>query len=373
MACIHLFDISQIRQVAVMRALPGLGDMLCIVPALRALRSFLPDARIDFIGLPIVKPIIDRFSRYIDGFIEFPGFPGIPERDPIVHELPDFFADMHYRRFDLALQMHGSGATSNTFTLLLGARTTAGFFLPSLYCPDPNHFLPYLSHESEVSRYIRLLEFLGVPSAGEELEFPLDNVDYASFELLSQAHGLQPSKYVCIHPGASLPSRRWAIENFAQVAHALFNQGLQIVLTGTELESEITHAVAQSMHVPAIDLAGQTHLGSLGVLLNHARLLVCNDTGVSHLGAALRVPSVVVFLASDPDRWAPLDEHLHRRVGRPAYHVAWPFWQDAVQLSCLLDSCGFLEVNLGMKGETATPDRVLKEADMLLSKVSRAA
>ena len=85
-------------------------------------------------------------------------------------------------------------------------------------------------------------------------------------------------------------------------------------MTGTADERAITGAVLSAMRESAVDLAGETTLGVLAALLAHSRLLVSNDTGVSHIAAALRVPSVVVFTGSDPARWAPLDRTRHQVV-----------------------------------------------------------
>lgn len=261
-----------------------------------------------------VKPLVERFNRYLNRLLEFPGYPGLPEQPVQLQNIPAFLQFVQSERFDLAIQMHGSGAIANPLMVLLGARINAGFFIPGQYCPDENRFLPYLTQESEVRRYLRLLEFLGVPLQGENLEFPLDEEDKQALRAIDETRDLTKGEYVCVHPGASTSARRWQSEGFAAIADALAQLGLRVVLTGSKQEVELTQAVVKAMKAPSLNLAGRTSLGALAALLTESRLLVCNDTGVSHLAAALRVKSVVIFTQSDPNRWAPLDRDRHRVV-----------------------------------------------------------
>lgn len=307
---------STLERIAVIRALGGLGDFVCAVPGLRSLRAAFPQAEIVLISLPSVKPLVKRFNRYLDRLLEFPGFPGLPEQLLQVQHIPPFLQVVQNEQFDLAIQMHGSGTITNPLTVLLGARMNAGFFLPGEYCPDENRFLPYIAQEPEVRRYVRLMEFLGIPFQGEELEFPLYEEDKQELNAIAQVHNLTKGEYVCIHPGASTLTRCWQPEEFAAVADALAELGLRVVFTGSKHEVELCKAVASMMKAPSLNLAGYTSLGAMAALLNDACLLVCNDTGVSHLAAALRVKSVVIFTQSDPQRWAPLDRDRHRIVSR---------------------------------------------------------
>ena len=304
------------RSVALFRALQ-LGDMLCAVPALRALRAALPRARITLVGLPWAAGFAARFRHYVDDFVAFPGYPGLPEQAPDLRSLPDFLDAMHARRLDLALQMHGDGSRSNGIVALFGARQVAGFCPPGRRDRVPRRFLPYPGDESEAGRLLRLTEFLGAPARGRHLEFPLHDADWAELRAAGVALA-DGAPYVCLHPGARDVRRRWPPECFAAVGDALQKEfGLRVVLTGCAAEQELTRAVAAAMGTPAIDSASDISIGALAALLARARLLVCNDTGVSHVAAALGLPSVVIFRASEPARWAPEDRDRHRCLWDP--------------------------------------------------------
>lgn len=304
-------------RIAVLRALPGLGDMLCVVPALRALRAALPNASIALISLPWARQIAARYPNYVDDFVAFPGFPGLVEGAGEPRRVVAFLSSMQVRRFDLALQMHGSGGITNLIASLLDARYLAGFYEPGHYCPDPDRFIPFPAHEPEVHHHLNLMRFLGVPLRGEGLEFPVTDADRQGLRALVGGRELKPGTYVCIHPGSSAARRRWPAAHFAAVADAVAARGFRVVLTGTAGEAEITRGVAAAMRHCPIDLTGRTSLGTLAALYEDARLLICNDTGVSHLAAALRLSSVVIFVATDIARWAPLDRDRHRVISNP--------------------------------------------------------
>jgi ADP-heptose:LPS heptosyltransferase len=114
--------------------------------------------------------------------------------------------------------MHGSGTVTNPLAALFGARTLAGFFLPGQFCPDPVRFLPDPAQVPEVWRHLRLMEFLGVPLQGEDLEFPLFRDDRRSLHSVLSPDELRPGNYVCVHPGARAAARRWPAVCFAAVA-----------------------------------------------------------------------------------------------------------------------------------------------------------
>lgn len=307
-----------IERIGVFRALM-LGDLLCAVPALRALRTAFPSAEITLIGLPWAAGLARRLSC-LDHFIEFPGYPGLPETACDHAALPGFLERVQAQHFDLVLQLHGSGVIVNPLVAAFGAKQTAGFFVAEGWVPpaDKPRYVPWPRYGHEIERLLTLTDALGMRRCGTHLEFPVNEDDRAALRTLWP--GYQSSRpYICVHPGAQLSSRRWSPQRFAAVADALAVKGYTIVLTGSASEVLLTASVAAAMTEPAVSLAGQTSLGVLGALIEGAARIVCNDTGVSHIAAALGTPSVVISCGADVARWAPLDSRNHRVLWEPMH------------------------------------------------------
>ena len=122
-----------IERIGVFRALQ-LGDLLCTTPALRALRAAFPKAHITLIGLPWALDLVERLE-YVDGLLAFPGFPGLPEREPDLAALPDFFdvagltashnKVMGARRDESGIHAHSAGEQIGSRVSITRARETS--------------------------------------------------------------------------------------------------------------------------------------------------------------------------------------------------------------------------------------------------------
>ena len=122
---------------------------------------------------------------------EFPGYPGLPEQAPRLERIGPFLSEIQSEKFDLILQMQGSGRITNSLAVLLGASITAGFYDPGGYCPDPGA-LPHLPDQGlEIDRLLSLVEFLGVPARGTNWNFPCNRKIYVPSSSIPEAQILE--------------------------------------------------------------------------------------------------------------------------------------------------------------------------------------
>jgi ADP-heptose:LPS heptosyltransferase len=296
-----------------------------------------------------VEDVVRRQHAYVDEFLPFPGHSDVPERPPPPADVwQAFLAAARARRFDLAAQMYGALAAANRVTEQLGARIVGGFVTPGAHDAPLATHLPYPFRAHEIDRHLRLVEFLGAAPDGRHLEFPLTEEDRREATAVLAGR----TGYAVVHPGATAASRRWPAQRFATVADGLAERGVPVVLTGVRGEKDLVAEVAERMRRPALELAGRTSLGGAAAVVDGARLVVSNDTGIVQVAVARRVPTVTVYLAGDAARWRGADRRRHRAA--------------AVDVGC--NPCGLQACPIDFRCATElSPAAVLAECDAVLA------
>ncbi len=104
---------------------------------------------------------------------------------------------------------------------------------------------------------------------------------------------LPTAPYAVLHVGASTILKQWPAERWQALAAWLVDQGITPVWSAGG--NELAQVAACDPQQRYQSFAGRLDLPQLWRLLAGARLLVCPDTGVAHLGRLVAVPTVTLF------------------------------------------------------------------------------
>ncbi|HET8577306.1 MAG TPA: lipopolysaccharide heptosyltransferase II [Methylomirabilota bacterium] len=282
--------------VIVVRAPNWLGDTVMALPALRALHAARPASRITVVG-----PWAPLLSGQGVGDILLPYPHGLGERRRLARALRP-------ERPELAVLLPNS-FESALAAWRWGARRRVGFdadgrgalLTDAIPLPSPR--------QHQVDEYATLIAFLGVP-VEERLpvwRLPEDRLETQKVTaLLAQAGAAADKRLVGLHLGAAFGSSKlWPSEFFGRLAGRLLEEGAQPVLMGVPADERTAAAVVQSARCAVPSLVGRDRAASLPRLLARLDCLVSGDTGVAHLAAALRIPTVTLFGPTDKRLTAP--------------------------------------------------------------------
>jgi ADP-heptose:LPS heptosyltransferase len=109
-----------------------------------------------------------------------------------------------------------------------------------------------------------------------------------------------------INPGADVEHKRWNPDSYAVVADRLveiFNA--RIVLLGGPGEEAMSQYIDSKMQSDTINLAGKLTLNDLVYIISGLDLLLTNDSGPMHIGAAVKTPLVAIFGPEMPAHTRP--------------------------------------------------------------------
>ena len=295
----------------VVRVPNWVGDAVMSVPALRELRRVLPDARITLVARPGTADVfID--ADFVDEVL-------IYNRRGIVSVLEEV---RHWRRqrFDLAVLLQNAFEAALIASLArvpmrVGYNTERRGFLLTNPLPLPewkderHECFYYLNIVSELEGFLYRMASDDNVAPRFDLNVSLDRRQKAR-ELLRE-HGLRiGAPLVLLCPGSiNSRAKRWPAERYAALGDRLTASGANVVLIGSPGELEVSQEVCKHAQRQPIVLTGKTTVAQATALIGIADMLITNDTGPAHIGAALHTPTLVIFGPTNPLTTYPMSSN----------------------------------------------------------------
>ena len=110
---------------------------------------------------------------------------------------------------------------------------------------------------------------------------------------------------VAFQPGAGKIPNRWPAESFGDAMTELHrHSGVRIVILKGPMDKEPVDALTKALTVPYY-LSENHTIREDASIIRSADLLVSNDTGIMHVGAAVGTPVLSLFGPTNPHMWAP--------------------------------------------------------------------
>ncbi len=286
-----------------------IGDVLLATPLVRSLRLAWPKAAIDALvfagteGILAANPDIRRVIA-------------VPENAKDPSHLRILFSLVG--RYDLAISTLPGDRP--TFTARLAGRCCVGPILPG-----PQHWWKRLllsrwiafddCDTHTVLQGMHLADFLGIKRACDVV------VSWTQLDM-DRVVGFFPTvltgSYAVLHLYPKYPYKMWNREGWKEVVSWLHRQGVVIVLTGSGDPDELAYLERFRREIPEeiLNLAGRLTLGELGFLISRARVYSGPDTVVTHMAAALGVPTVALYGPTNAVKWSPWPKG-YRGEGNP--------------------------------------------------------
>ena len=160
-------------------------------------------------------------------------------------------------------------------------------------------------HTHAVDWYLSVLPLLGVPVHNRFDWIPSRGACAAS--LRQRWPDLDGTPWVIVQPGARWLNKRWPAGHYSRFVSelALQRPSARFAVLGSGEDRPMGEAIARSLPGKVLDLTGRLSLPEMVEWLRAASLMVTNDTGPMHVGAALGIPLVGLFGPTEPFRTGP--------------------------------------------------------------------
>jgi len=281
-----------------------IGDVVMTTPMLKALRISYPVSQISLLANEFAKDLLGE-APYVNKIItiKFPwamydySFKNLWKVFKVVRKL-------RKEHFDLSIDAKID--FRNIFLMyLIGAKRRLGYDITGgrAFLTDIPEFPMDVVHISEAS--LSLLNYMGSDTSNKttELFVSEDAINWVEDFLKNISDSSE--KLIGIHPGASKEERLWKPDRFAKVIESLRSKNYYPVIIAGPKDERVTNEIVSLLdnyHIPVV----RTSLRNVVALVKKCKLIICLDSGILHIGAAVGTPCVSLYGPNSPEETRPL-------------------------------------------------------------------
>jgi len=332
------------RRILIVRQHNQMGDMICATPAIRALRTAYPAAKMMLVCATVNWEVV-RHNPDLDGVLLY---------DKKVARRPwrlwRLWRALRAFRPDLAFVLNSVSfsATSALIAVISRAPVIVGGDsqpfgwdlsrrLYSLEMPSE----PVLTCHA-VAHSLHPLQAIGITTENLDTVVEPAPIEKVAARRLFESNDNGQPVWV-LHPGAGKRENIWPAELFAAVAAQAVAAGKRVLVLQGPADQAVSRRFMAALAVatgdavsPDVVLLPSQTVGVCAALLQQSDLFLCNDTGMMHVAGAVGVPTVALFGPTDPDLWKPLAATVKAVRGADSRVDTIPVdlvWREMVRMS----------------------------------------
>jgi heptosyltransferase-2 len=286
-------------------------------PAVMAVRKNYPNAHISILARPWVKSVFSG-NPAVDEVISNSS---IGHNSSILEKIA-FAKSLNHKKFDIAILFPNS-FESAMITWLARIPRRLGYVTEArrLFLTLPIRVPEDRRTNHEIFYYLNLINHINClrsntnsTNEGENKERPElflkvpVQAESRVKQILTQVDLDQGAFLIGFNPGAAYgPAKCWPVKRFAYLGKALVKRfkDCHILVFGTSKEKAVAEDICATIGKMGHNLAGKTSLAEAMGLISKLDLLVTNDSGLMHIGAALGIPLVAIFGSTNPVTTGP--------------------------------------------------------------------
>ena len=284
----------------------ALGDFILALPTLETLRDTFPKAKLVIMGFPRILELVDQ-RFYADEILSVDqrGMASFFFRGASLDQaLSQFFST-----FNLVLVFGKDGEGTLIGNLKQVCRGYLLHINPFPEWPERIHSTDHLLRE--------LMRYGFSPSKKTPRLF-LSEKDRDWGKSFCRVKGLteeEKSKAIVIHPGSGSKKKVWPAERFSELIHYFQRHSHSRILIvlgpaeGREVQKTFEGMEWELGSTAPLLVKGLSLLELASVMVG-CRLFIGNDSGITHMAAALGLPTIAIFGPSDHKIWSPRGEKV---------------------------------------------------------------